>query len=442
MSFTHPSHRGDKRLENDYDHGMLICFEEFHSSPASLTPAITRQAFRLAKPVWLTRHLSLFLALLVMAGCTSTKPSPHGSLPAMHVKELKQAAPAIGETPVLDLNAYKTVRQLIPVLAEKRVVLVGENHTRYDHHLVQLEIIRHLHQLRPQLAIGMEIFQQPFQRYLDDYVSGAISEQEMLRATEYYQRWRVDYRLYAPILRYAREHQLPVVALNLPVELTRKVGRVGLEGLSGEERARLPVGIDRSDAAYEQRIKAIFERHPNDRGQQFEHFLEVQLLWDEAMAERAARFLQANPDHHMVVLAGNEHLAYGRTIPRRLTRRIETSSAVILNSWEGVIEPSLADYLLLPAEYPLPPAGKMGALLEEEDGVLKVAECRDDSPCATAGITAGDQFMSIDGKAIDSLADLRLALWDKQPGDTISIDMLRKRWFSAGKTISYKMTLK
>ncbi len=421
---------------------MLNCSEVIHSSQASLTPATTRWVSSPAKPVWLTHYLSLFLALMVTGGCAAVESSPRDAVPAMYGEESKQAAVAVGETPVLDLNAYTTVKQLIPALAENRVVFVGENHNRYDHHLIQLEIIRRLHQIHPQLAIGMETFQQPFQRYLDDYVSGEISEQEMLRATKYYQRWRMDYRLYAPILRYAREHQLPVIALNLPVELTSKVGRVGLEGLSEEERARLPAEIDRSDAAYEEHMKEVFEYHPNDNGRKFEHFLEVQLLWDEGMAERAAGFLQANPDHHMVIVAGNRHLAYGSAIPRRLSRRVETSTVVVLNNWEGVIEPSLADYLLLPAELPLPPAGKMGAVLEEEDGVLKVAECLDDSPCATTGIKAGDRILSIDDETIDSLADLRLALWDKQPGDTISVDMLRKRWFSAGKTMTYEMTLK
>ena len=61
----------------------------------------------------------------------------------------------------------------------------------------------------------MEMFQQPFQRYLDEYVAGSIDEQTMLRATEYYRRWRMDFRHYAPILRYAREHGLPVIALNV-----------------------------------------------------------------------------------------------------------------------------------------------------------------------------------------------------------------------------------
>ena len=67
--------------------------------------------------------------------------------------------------------------------------------------------------------------------------------------------------------------------------------------------------------------------------------------------------------------------------------------------------------------------------------------CFDDSPCDRAGIKAGDRILSINGETINSQADLHLALWDKQPGDTISVDMLRKRWFSAGKTMTFEMTL-
>jgi S1-C subfamily serine protease len=84
----------------------------------------------------------------------------------------------------------------------------------------------------------------------------------------------------------------------------------------------------------------------------------------------------------------------------------------------------------------------MGAILDEEEGALKVTACLDDSPCAAAGLQAGDRILAIDNETIDSLADLRLALWDKQPGDTIRVDILHKRWFSAGKTITYEMTLK
>lgn len=421
---------------------MPNCFNKFPGSQTPLTRATTRRLSRSEKPDWSIRYLSLLLAFMVTAGCSPVESFPSDELPAVLNEELKQAPPTVAETPALDLNNFTTVKQLIPALAEKRAVFVGERHTRYDHHLIQLEIIRRLHRVQPQLAIGMESFQQPFQRFLDDYVSGVIDEQEMLRATQYFQRWHLDYRLYAPILRYAREHRLPVVALNPPVELTRKVGRVGLKGLSEAERARLPTEIDRSDAAYEARLKTVFEHHPNNDGQEFMHFLEVQLLWDEGMAERAADFLQENPDRHMVIVAGSGHLAYGSAIPARLTRRLETSTAIVLNSWEGPIKPGLADYLLFPEEQSLPPAGKMGAVLEEQDSVLKVKTCLDDSPCADAGLKAGDRLLTIDDRTIDGLADLRLALWNKLPGDTVSISILRKRRFAADKTLTHEMTLK
>ena len=344
-------------------------------------------------------------------------------------------------SPVLDLNAFSTMEQIIPALAEKRVVFIGEQHTRYDHHLTQLEIIRRLHALHPQLAIGMEMFQQPFQRYLDEYVAGNIDEQAMLRATEYYRRWRMDYRLYAPILRYAREHRLQVIALNVPRELTHKVAHVGLAGLNDEDRQQLPADIAPADEAYRQRLKEVYDHHPNDKEHSFEHFLEAQLLWDEGMADRAATYLDEHPDHHLIVIAGNQHLAWGSAIPQRLQRRTAVTMASILNSWDGPVKPGLADFLLLPEEQQLPPAGKLGALLNDDKDQVTIAAVVTDSACAAVGIKAGERITTIDNNAINSMADLRLALWNKQPGDTINMDTVRKRLLMPDKNLSYELTL-
>jgi uncharacterized iron-regulated protein len=358
-------------------------------------------------------------------------------------QSMETAAPSlpVEASPVLDLNAFSTMVQIIPALADQRVVFIGEQHARYDHHLTQLEIIRRLHALHPQLAIGMEMFQQPFQRHLDEYVAGNIDEQAMLRATEYYRRWRLDFRHYAPILRYAREHGLPVIALNVPTELTHKVGHAGLDGLTDEDRQQLPDEIEPADAAYRKRIKTVFDYHPDNEEHDFEHFLEAQLLWDEGMAERAASFLEVHPDHHLVVIAGNQHLAWGSTIPQRLQRRTQVTTAVILNSWHGPVEPGLADFLLLPEERPLPSAGKLGALLEDGKDQVTIATCFEDSACKAAGMKTGDRITAIDSNPINSTSDLYLVLWDKHRGDTINIDTVRKRLFFPDKILSYELTL-
>jgi uncharacterized iron-regulated protein len=345
------------------------------------------------------------------------------------------------ETPVLDLAAAPDLEGIIPRLADKRVVLVGERHNRFDHHLAQLEIIHRLHALHPRLAIGMEAFQQPFQEFLDDYIAGNLSERELLRATEYYQRWKFDFRYYAPILRYAREHQLPVVALNLPSELTRKVGRNGRDALAAEERAQLPAEIDRSDTDYEKRLRKIFNQHPPSSTRSFDNFLEVQLLWDEGMAEQAADFLMAHPDYTMVILAGSGHVARGSGIPRRLTRRLQVDSAIVLNGWDGTLEAGLADFILLTEPRKLPPAGRFGMLLDDEIAVPTVSTCLSDSPCKSAGLRRGDRFLSIDSEPINDMLDLRLVMWDKQPGDTVNLEISRTRWFSQPQELSFTIEL-
>jgi uncharacterized iron-regulated protein len=394
----------------------------------------------------LRQGAALLLLSSILSGCaTFTSPglkNPHlTGHSAAPVTAAPQQRRALELTTALDLNATMNLEGIIPVLADKRVVLVGETHDRYDNHLMQLEIIRRLHAVHPRLAIGMEMFQQPFQGILDDYIAGRVDEKQLLRDTEYYRRWRFDFRLYAPILEYARANHLPVVALNLPAELTSKVGREGIAGLTASERKELPDEIDRSDMAYEARLRKVFERHPVRDGHTFENFLDVQLLWDEGMAERAADYLRAHPDYTLVVLAGAGHLAYGSGIPRRLTRRLDVKSVIILNDWDGTLEPGLADYLLLPQEQSLPPTGKFGALLDEDGGKLSIEQCLAESPCKLAGLRQGDQIIAINGEGIADLADLRVATWDKRPGDSVTIKVRRQHWYRPTQELSYQITL-
>ena len=184
--------------------------------------------------------------------------------------------------------------QFIEGLQLSRAVLVGENHERYDHHLNQLEILCRLHGAGIPIALGLESFQQPFQWALDEFLAQRIDEEQMLRETEYFSRWRYDYRLYAPLLRFARDKGVPVVALNVPRELTKRVAEVGLAALDREHREQLPESIDRSDDAYRTRMRRSFQLHSGRQRGVFEHFLEAQLVWDEGMAESATRYLESN----------------------------------------------------------------------------------------------------------------------------------------------------
>lgn len=382
-------------------------------------------------------------AIGALAGCASGHPAFHGahSMAGHAAKPADSGQPA-AEVPVLDLSHLSALQDILPALADRRVVYVGETHDRYAHHLTQLEIIKAMHASNPRLAIGMEMFQQPFQGYLNDYIAGVLSESEMLVATEYFRRWRYDYRLYAPILRYARDNGLPVVALNVAGDLVEKVRAQGIDGLDAADRARLPADIERGNAEYEARLRAIYELHPHTEGRGFERFLDGQLVWDEGMAERAARYLEEHPGHAMVVLAGSGHLAYGDGIPRRLERRVPVQGAIVLNGWEGEIAPGVADYLLMPAERTLPAAGRIGALLAPDGDGLKVDSCTADSACAAAGIERGDRLLTIDEVPVADLADVNAVMWDRKPDETVTLTLRRERWFAPAEERTVELKLR
>jgi uncharacterized iron-regulated protein len=264
------------------------------------------------------------------------------------------ANPAPAAPRVIAMTDLKELGAVTPGLAAKRVVFIGEQHDRYDHHLNQLAIIEAIHARHANLAIGMEMFQRSDQAALDAYIAQQIDESEMLRRTRFDRRWRDGSRLYAPILRFARANAIPLVALNATDEMVEAVRAEGLADLRAELRAQLP-SIDRADEGYRRRLERAFAEHPKGK-QDFERFMEVQLLWDETMAESATAYLQANPGRRLVVLAGNGHVAYGSGIPQRLARRLPVDHAIILQCDEPGPDPRIADYVVLSEPVALPDA--------------------------------------------------------------------------------------
>jgi uncharacterized iron-regulated protein len=331
---------------------------------------------------------------------------------------------------VVDLSTLMTMDALTEQVADKRVVYVGEIHDQYQHHLNQLALIKGIHARYSDLAIGLEFFFQPFQPELDRYIAGEIGEAELLRKSEYFERWRFDYRLYRPIFRFAKEHGISLIALNLEREITEQVARGGMNSLSDEQKARLPREIERDNEAYMARIRSVFDQHPPREGREFENFLQVQLLWDESMAEQVVAWLKAHPDGRMVVLAGAGHLVYRQGIPDRVKRRLDVSNAVILNvNQTDQLDPGVADYLVMAARTELPPAGKLGVFLDLEVSPPRVNGFNEGSGAAVAGVESGDRLIAIDGMPILSYADIRIALMDRAVGDSVEVEVERERLF-------------
>lgn len=313
---------------------------------------------------------------------------------------------------------------LITGVRDKRAVFVGEEHDRYDNHLGELEVIRRLHEQDPERwAVGVEFIQRRFQPDLDSYVEGRISERDFLRKTEYFDRWGFDFRLYRLIFQYARDNHVPMIALNAERELSDKVAKSGLDELPSTDRERIPQQIDKSDTAYRDRLQKVFQQHPSATNGNFEHFFEAQLVWDETMAQRTSDYLESHPDKAVVVLAGNEHIAWGSGIPNRVKRRIRglDSAILLIEDKFDRSRAGAADYFLISNQLKLLPAGAIGVTMNMSNGTVVAKQIARGGAAARAGMKAMDRIIAIDGERVRSIGDVRLALLDKLAGDVVTL---------------------
>ncbi len=236
----------------------------------------------------------------------------------------------IGHDKIIDNSgAIVAPDVVIATLAHSQVIYLGETHDNPADHATQLAIIQTLYQQQPHLTIALEMFQRPDQPALDDYLADRISEVALLTQTEYNTRWGFDWEFYAPIVRFAKAHQIPIVALNTPTAVTRKVSRQGLASLTPTDQQFIPpiaaveMGVKTSAPAYRDRLRQVFESMHQGQGNalRFERFFTAQVLWDETMADRVDYTLQQMPQRRIIVLAGHGHIIYGHGIPSRVQRR-------------------------------------------------------------------------------------------------------------------------
>jgi len=216
------------------------------------------------------------------------------------------------------------------------VVYLGERHDSAADHAAQLEIITAIHAENPDIAIGLEMFQRPFQPVIDRYLAGELSETALVEQTQYFERWGFPWEFYAPFLRFAQENDVPIIALNAPSEITRQIAREGLDSLAGDDFRYIPAiaEIDTSNADYRAFVTEAFGAHGSHGNFDFDNFFAAQVTWDETMAMSIAEFKGANPDTQVIVLAGSGHVIYGYGIPDRVARRLEadlTQEIVLLN---------------------------------------------------------------------------------------------------------------
>jgi uncharacterized iron-regulated protein len=339
-------------------------------------------------------------------------------------------------TAAIDLSTLKKLPDAIEGAEGKKIVYVGEFHDQYAHHLVQLQVLKGLYQNGPKIAVGMEMFQRPFQKVLDDYIAGAIDEREFLKKSEYFKRWGFDYNLYKPILDFARAEKIPVVALNQRAEIIDKVSKSGMDSLTDEEKKEVPQQMDFSDEEYRDRLKTFSTAR--ERGRKNFRFLlsgPDPLGRDHGLS--VDEFLKKNPDFRMVVFAGGGHLAWiGHPEAGLSKERIP-----VFNGFERRRRRPRH------CKLSCPPAGaralprRLMVALKVENNRVAVTDLPEDSVSRKAGIKVGDTILSLDGTKVESVEDIKLELFFKKMDDVVKVKILRKRFLLGDGELEFDVQL-
>lgn len=319
--------------------------------------------------------------------------------------------------------------KLLESLSGKPVVLLGERHDSADDHRWQLAMLTALHERRPDMAIGFEMFPRRLQPVLDRWIAGQMSEADFLKEAQWDEVWGFDPQLYLPLFRFAREHHLPMLALNIERGLVRQVRASGWDGIP--ERQREGVGRPAEPLAlYRMELRAVYDTHPtlkegakgdaNDDATLFARFVEAQTLWDRAMAEAIANFRQTHPQTLVVGILGAGHLRNGYGVPHQLQALGHGQFANLVTLPSDLAceaaTPGLADAVYVVPPLPDQPKPRLGVILQAATDGVMIEKVLPDSLAEKSGLKNGDVVIEAAGGKLAGIEDFRGHIQRQPPG--------------------------
>jgi uncharacterized iron-regulated protein len=288
---------------------------------------------------------------LAFASVLTAQEVPHDVLDTAYVAGDYQVFTGAGNTASID--------DIVTAMGRTQVVFVGETHDDPTGHMLEALLLRRAFETygaeRP-VVLSLEFFERDVQLVLDEYLADRISEKSFVDDSRPWPRYETDYR---PLIEYAKEHHIPVIAANAPRRYVMRVGRDGRESpndLSPEARqylAPLPYGQP-SDEYRRQWIQVMAEVMEQEgkkcgvpispEGEDSVHAaapvgthtgmgnqMHSQVLWDATMAYSISQELATQPNALVLHMVGGFHVERGTGIPEHLESYRPGTSRIIVS---------------------------------------------------------------------------------------------------------------
>ena len=159
------------------------------------------------------------------------------------------------------------------------------------------------------LALSMEMFEADNQDKLNKFLAGTLSEENFLAASRPWPNYGTDY---APLVNFAKEKKMPVIAANVPRFLAAHVAKnnASTEGVEAQYQQWLPKHTYAPEGAYKDKFYAQMSspaapmKMPPAR---LAAVYAAQCLKDDKMAESIAAFADAHQNMQILHINGCFH---------------------------------------------------------------------------------------------------------------------------------------
>ncbi len=213
---------------------------------------------------------------------------------------------------IVDSRTGKTLslQQMANELKKYDLIFFGEDHDNATLHKLERELVPLLDTKR-ELILSLEMFERDVQSDLDAYIEGWLTEDEFLAKSRPWSNYKDDYR---PLIEYAKQKKLTVIAANIPRSIAGKMARTGpdfTDTLPEEDKKWLPNKISYPDDSYKKAFLETLENmHSPMMNNNPDWLYQAQCLKDETMAESIVNASKMKPKARVLHFNGDFHSRY------------------------------------------------------------------------------------------------------------------------------------
>jgi uncharacterized iron-regulated protein len=207
---------------------------------------------------------------------------------------------------IYDVKKQKSISidDIVADMEQADVLFFGEDHNDSVGHYLEAALLRKLHSKYPlKTALSLEMFHTDVQPELDEYLAGVISEKNFIKESR---AWG-NYKDYRPLIEYAKQNRLKVIAANAATRYSNAVTLGGLKVLKNFPETSFnflpPLPIDTAQGRYYEKFTETLGGHTTGTMKIYQ----TQNLWDATMAWSINKFIKANRGIKVFQLNGRFH---------------------------------------------------------------------------------------------------------------------------------------